>query len=258
MKRRKLNVSITLVSLLMLSLCFTSCNQYFYSANAGNTLDLNEKGDIKIEAATINNFEVAGISGKVGYSPIRHWGIQACYSDVKYSDQEKGYMFNTATGYYHFLEFGKQPDSTKWLTKHGHKTGVLLEGYAGYGFGRSRNQYGFATIHTTMRQYHVQAGITVYFIRVLKFSAFHRLSLLHFKRANVVGAVNEIGLNELQTIRENNPFTLNEISCKLSLGLPYVNAFLLATVGQSNKQFTYENGSVQFGLAFDINDFFKK
>jgi len=242
----------------MLSLCFTSCNQYFYTANAGNTLDLNEKGDIKIETAMINNFEVAGITGKAGYSPIKHWGIQACYSNVKYSDQEKGYMFNAATGYYHFLEFGKQPDTTKWLTRHGHKTGVLLEGYAGYGFGEVINLYDHAIIHATMRQNHIQAGLHLYFARVLKFSAFHRLSLLKFKKANVIGAINEIGLNDLQTIKENNPFTLNEISCKLSLGLPHVNAFLLTTVGGSNKQFAYENGSVQFGLAFDINDFFKK
>ncbi len=45
---------------------------------------------------------------------------------------------------------------------------------------------------------------------------------------------------------------------KLSLGLPHMNAFLLATIGQSNKQFAYENESIQLGTAFDINDFFKK
>lgn len=247
-----------MVTLLIISLCFTSCSQYFYSANAGNTLDLNEKGDVKVEGAIIHDFEASGKSWKAGYSPIKHWGIQASYSDLEHSEQEKGYMFNAASGYYHFLKFGKQPDKTKWLARRGHKTGILFEGYAGYGFGKVHNQYDLGRIHTSMRQYHIQAGLHLYFLRVLKFSALHRISLLQFKKANVVGAINETGFNDLQTIKENNPFTLNETSGKLSLGLPHGNAFLLITGGQTNKKFAFGDGSVQLGFALDINDFFKK
>jgi len=268
MNKRRLYISVTFVTITIASLCFTSCNHSFYSAKTGNTLDLNEKGDVQFEYTGWTDYISKGNIVKAGYSPLKHWGIQASYSNLKYANNKKEYVFSAATGYYIFRELGIQPDTSKWIikkgrriwmVKHGHKTGVLFDAYAGYGFGETYNRYYYLNnIQSTIRQYHIQEGVHFYFKRVLKFSIMHRLSLLHFKKAIVLGLIDNNGFRDLNIIKENNPFMINELSFKLSAGLPKVNTFLMVTTGTANKQFLYNNGSAQVGLAFDINDLFKK
>jgi len=259
MLKHRLNISFTLGILVIMGLGLTSCTQHFYTTNAGNSLDLNEKNDLKFDYAHMLSNETSGKSMKAGYSPLKHWGVQTSYTDYKHFNEESGYMFTAATGYYYFLERNKQPDTTKWVTTHGHKTGILFDTYVGYGFGKTQYRYHFAKVNNWVRQYHIQEGVHFYFRRIFKFSILHRLSVLNYKKAKAIGAISEIGLTELNWISEHNPFIINELTAKLSLGLPKVNAFVMVTEGWANAKLGFSvNTSARLGLAFDINDFFKK
>lgn len=247
MKRNNTYLTASLLAIVFASLSITSCNPYFYEPN-GNALGLNEKGDIKASGAVYTSpvADIIGKTFKIGYSPIKHLGIQAHHFDVK----DKLSMNGVSVGYYNFFPLGKEKDRSKLAKLNGYKSGILLDTYLGTGLGKmpelSPNKF------INIQQYNLQNRVNFYFGQLFNISFAHRFNLLYTKKSSSF----EESLQNVWFINRQNPIYFNEFTGKFNIGLPKFSSFILCSY--SPDSFSFSSLSFQVGATFDINDFFKK
>lgn len=261
---RKLERLFFIFCVLISPIAFSACSHIFYAANPGHTLALEEKGDLKVQYASINENEssTSGNQIQIGYSPKQNIGIQVSYYDLRDDDKGNGFMAYAGLGTYYYKQLGQTNKSnSEFAANNYYKNGLLLDAYGSFGTGKSTNIYtdeGFGRIDFKTNQYAVQGGAHLYFWRVFKIGLSNRVSLLDFRKAKITGKIGFEGASHLEEILQNDPFLLNEIIFDFSIGIAKLNAFFQASRGFSNKQFRIGDNSFSIGFNCDINDFYKK
>ena len=257
--------SIFLYLLVSVSIILSSCNHYYYVPNEGSLLALDEKKDIKASFG-LGSFLGSGgsLSSQVGYSPIKHLGIQSSFFWAEASGQKNGstasgngYIANGAIGSYYFFSLKK---SRMVQSQYSETSGLLVDFYVGFEKGKVSNYYSKAVeSHLDFNKLFIQGGLhwqgpTIGFDFAIK------AGNLDFKDGILDGAAGDENLSEFQNIEENDPFDFIESSWRFHIRRKKIKFFFTQTFLSSSKlqYVNFSDRSSHIGVILDINDFFTK
>jgi len=183
MKLIKLSLYL-FVSVLFFASC-GSASHHFYATDEGNLLALREEKDIKVSAGYtphVNSLPGNNISAQVGYSPIKHLGIQSSFFRIRNSftgaeDIAKNvyqYNFSGAVGGYFFKPakaievFSDEEEGLTSFESSPEGKGLLFDGYVGYSRGAVNNFYFGETgkIELDFQKFYVQGGFHIFLDKV--------------------------------------------------------------------------------------------
>ncbi len=246
-------------------LSLSSCSHQYYAVDAGHSLRLQEKGDIKASGGIFSG-------GQVGYSPKEHIGVTAAYTNSRTNviGNAFGGGFSTpvvnpysrtrsvsgAVGYYHFLdrESGRAERPLQM------REGVLFDVYGGYGRGWNQNVYQFGGVaNIQFHKFYIQPGLHIQ-NRFFNISFMARYSRLQYLKGTILGDAGAQAFQETAEIEENPSFDLIESSIRLESGTKQIRGFFslsfLTTANPSVVNF--DGADAQMGVAIDIDDLFLK
>jgi len=243
---------------------FNGCTyNYYYAPNAQNNLRLTKPNEIKAEAGIFRSAGTNGFVVQSAYSPVKSLGIQANYyrSDSNLSDGLKMQEGNLAIGTYYLHRLYRENKTTYLF-----EPGFLFDAYAGIGIGENKNgiqEFNNPFITNTQFNYHkyyIQAGIHFQSFRAIAIGYTFRLFYLDYKKAIATGEIIDSFVDDINFLKDNDPFLLREHSFKINIGSNKINYYLtanfLARVGLNNNLFF--PSSLQTGMEFSITELFSK
>lgn len=260
------------ISLTAILLGAPSCSQsYYYTVNEGHLLSLSEKKDLKLSAAQgassgSRSGPHSSFSLQLGYSPIKHLGIQSNFlkvnrgqqnSDAQISSSGNGWVFSNAIGAYSFLS-----NASKTTEKYAKKrSGFLLDFYAGYARGKMTNHYqnNQGSAHVFYNKYFFQPGFH-FQGRWIRFGYVLKTGLIDFKKALLIGNVSAEDLQVIRRIGSRDPYVSLESSFRVAVGFKMVYLFLTQTRQHIRRNELQENAIrsiTHFGITIDIHQLFK-
>ncbi len=215
----------------LLCLClflFTSCYHVYYAPNTPNVSLLTEKEELRVNAGLISGLdsEFGGGDLQVAYSPANNFAVMANGFSVSRKEETSETRTESGKGTYAELGLGfYQPMDLKkrWL----------FEGYAGFGGGSVKSDYGNGeTSRVTVNKLFLQPAIGFKFDYVeLAFSP--RLSYVSWKAKSVKSA-DEGVMRDMNYIAKNPNFLTLEPALILRAGHKNVKAQLGLTLGGSD------------------------
>jgi hypothetical protein len=268
------------VSVLFFASC-GSASHHFYATDEGNLLALQEEKDLKASGGYtphLNSLPGNNISAQVGYSPIKHLGIQGSFFRIRNSfsgveDIAKNvyqYNFSGAVGGYFFKSAKAKEvfdDNENGLVSVKSPTdgkGLLFDGYLGYSRGAVNNYYFGETgrIELDFEKVYVQGGFHIFLDKVGASFTLRGTQLNYLDSSRATGKLTASQLRKVEVIEENNPFFFLESALKISIGKPTapIRGYLtLAGVYDFGDVFLeVQPSTMQFGVTADIDYFFSK
>ena len=250
----------TYILFLFIAASSFSCSHQYYAPNAPIMLKLSDKKELKVSAAAPGSFQV-------GYSPLKRLAVAGSFftahqttSSSGFSSREgKGHLGAGAIGFYHFVEKKNNIDSEGNTTS---KTslapiGVLFDVYGGYGQGRVENNFGSGGESSfKMQQYFLQGGIhfkSKYFDAGLVF----KQSILNYYDGLLLGEIDLFEEARVETLLDNNPYNISELSLHAAAGVNYLKAFwnLNILLDNNSRQFLDSNPiDLNIGIMVELNE----
>lgn len=248
----------TFTSLLFLILCSSlwsscECTQTVFSHSGAKHLPLKEKNDFQIATDFY--------SVQIGYSPIKHLGIQGSYFNENKKDNhfENGILYFCSKenriadiavgGYYSFLQKNKNTNAN-----------ILLSGYLGYGQGTlnrdfmDKSGYQFA-----LSNFSQQASVQ-YLATRFQLGYFLKREVNDLKEGSFIFGDNpNDGARTFIAIVDSDLEVYYSSTLKAAFDLDLIWLFSNITWNHRNESFNfYPNRIIQGGFALDINKFYKK
>lgn len=267
--------SYFLFSLLFLASC-GSASHHFYATDEGNLLAVREEKDLKVSAGYtphLNSLPGNNISAQVGYSPIKHLGIQSSFFRIRNAfvgaeEVDKNvyqYNFSGAVGGYYFKPaksreiFDDENDDLTAFESPTEGKGLLLDGYIGYSRGAVNNFYFGETgrIELDFQKIYVQGGFHIFLDKVGASFTLRGAQLSYLDGSRAYGKLTASQLRKVEIIEENNPFFFLESALSISIGKPTspVRGYMtLSGVYDFGEAFLeVQPSTMQFGITTDIN-----
>lgn len=250
-------------------LCF-SCNNNLYTPSEANLLMLSEEGDLKASVGVgITTVREANVNVQAAYSPMEHLGIAMNYFQIGgFSNPKTNEASGTsdisnivgelAVGYY----LKKDINAIKYQgtdIETPVQNQLVLDAYAGYGFGNVRKAYNTGYISFNSQHYFIQGGAH-FRTKLLGLSYALRGVLLDYTKGSIEGRLSDADLSAVNTLRQD-PLTFLESSFRIQAGGDKAKFFFSRNwmMAPLNKQrLDYNSSSWQIGAIFDLNTFFKK
>ena len=268
------------VSVLFFASC-GSASHHFYATDEGNILALREEKDLKASGGYtphLNSLPGNNINAQVGYSPIKHLGIQSSFFRIRNSfkgveDIAKNvyqYNFSGAVGGYYFKSakakeiFGDDEDGLTSFESATEGKGLLFDGYIGYSRGAVDNFYFGETgkVELDFQKFYVQGGFHIFLDKVGASFTLRGGQLNYLDSSKANGKLSASQLRKVEIIEENNPFLFLESALKISVGKPTapIRAYLtLAGVYDFGDVFLeIQPSTMQFGVTADIGYLFSE
>lgn len=278
MKDMQIRLSSVGIIFLLGLLFFSSCgstSHHFHATDEGHLLGLKKEKDLKASVGYtphLNSLPGNNINAQVGYSPIKHLGIQGSFFRIRnafkgFEDLDKNvyqYNFNGAIGGYYF-KAGKstQLEGENNLTSLSTGKGLLLDGYLGYSRGNIENFYFEETgkVLLDFQKFYLQGGLHI-FLDMVSASFSLRYAQLDYLEGKAFGKLNSTQLGRLDIISENNPFHFLESALKISIGKPTAPIQGYLTIAGiydfGNAFLEIQPSTMQIGVTADIGHFFKR
>lgn len=281
MKDMQIHLSNIIIGLLLGSLFLASCgsaSHHYYATDEGHLMALRNEKDLKVSAGYtphLNSLPGNNMSAQVGYSPIKHLGIQSNFFRLRNSFdgiediQQNVYQYNYggAVGTYFFKPSKMYEDDDsddggkRYIPSKG--KGLLFDAYVGYNRGQIKNFFFGETgkVRLDFQKLYLQGGVHIFLDKVgASFSL--KYSQLSYVDGIASGRLTPAQFNKVEIIEEFNPFNFLESTLKISIGKPLapIRAYVtIAGVYDFGDVFLeIQPSTMQFGVSADINYLFKK
>ncbi len=246
-----------------------SCSHYYYAPNEGALLALNEKNDLKVSAGKSNSSDDRefNYSLQVGYSPIKHLGIQSSYFNYResgvrnsFTESGNGHISTAAIGTYYFFptkKIGRRPDLVNNYTMN---RGILIDLYAGRSNGSVNNYYTLnSSSHFDFNKTYGQFGFH-WQGRVFGINYVSKFGVLDFKNGTVNGKISQEHLADIMDVEKNDTYNFRENSIRFHIGVKHARFFITGTWFNSPKsaEVKFVESTLHGGVIIEIDEFFKK
>ena len=256
--------------LVVLSACYwgSACNHYYYAPSEGQSLSLSEQHDAKISAGFgggSSQERGKSFNLQVGYSPLKHLGLQANYFTLSRGDVDSesqsgnGRLFEGAIGGYYF--FPKEvtdpiPEGEERLFV---TPGILVDFYVSYGDGFVHNNYdAVSSSRFDFKKYYVQSGIHWY-SKSFGVAYMFRGGVLDFEEGLVSGDIDPSHVKDFEAINSTDPFTNFESTLRVEGGIRKARIFFSQTWlhNTSNKAVEFIENVTQVGMVLELDELFR-
>ncbi len=248
-----------ILSALVVALLLVGCTHYNYSPNMVMVPYTTQKHEAVVGVNLGGELITSSMNIYAAYNPWKRITLSGSY--YRYFDRYKTFSFAGPSDENSCLiQYGDMAASG-WhqFDDERLRIGCLLGG----GFGRVKNDYGFATV-TQLNYNKVFLQPTfAYKGKYLRWGIGSRLSHLGYDKGSVNTGIPTEDLNALLLLDQNAPFLLMENGVDFGLNIKAVTMSWNLTVGQflgatKSLDYNFDMAEVNFGLAFDLHQLFGK